>query len=156
MLNLNTEYKTSLGHELNSPILGRFYKKNGYKGKIQPDDLCCWLELNGEIVAAARILIYRSDTVIFSLLRGVWVDKSKRREGFGSQLLSDISRHEVNKNSDLYCLALPHLEQFYITNQYQIVGDKPIPYQLIEMTNRYKKRGLETTLMLLSTSEINT
>jgi predicted GNAT family N-acyltransferase len=150
--NLNAKYKTSYGHELQSPVLGRFYKRNGYKGKIQPEDLCCWLELNGEIVAAARILAHYSGTTSFSLLRGVWVDKSKRGKRLGSQLLRYISKNEVKKNNDLYCLALPHLEQFYMTNQYKKAEGKQIPDQLTEMANRYKRRGQDSILMMLSVS----
>lgn len=152
MQNLNTEYKTSYGHELQSPVLGRFYKRNGYKGKIQPEDLCCWLELNGEIVAAARILAHYSDTASFSLLRGVWVDKSKRGKRLGSQLLGYISKNEVKNNNDLYCLALPHLEQFYMTHQYKKAEGEQIPDQLAEMENRYKRRGQKSILMVFSTS----
>lgn len=147
MQNLNTEYKTSLGHELQSPLLGRFYKRNGYKGKIQPEDLCYWLERKGEIVAAARLLVDTSEATHFLLLRGLWVHKTMRGQKLGSQLLGTIHTYAEQANKNLYCLAFPHLENFYSVNSFKKIQTNMLPDKIKDMQQRYARRGVDTSPM---------
>ena len=132
---------------LNSPDLGRFYKRNGYKGKIQPDDLCVWLEQNGKIIAAARLTMLKSEAKPYIQLRGVWVDKQQRGKGLGSLLLTHIKQHPEKGSIDLYCLAFTHLETFYQKHGFKKLSNQECPTYLSLAEVRYKKRGTPTILM---------
>ena len=144
---MNYTFLFAYGRELQSPQLGRFYKRNGYKGKIQPADLCVWLEHNNEIIAAARLTKLDIENRDQRQLRGVWVHKEYRGENVGRSLLREIASLSTLENHDIYCLVFPHLNHFYTLNNYQHISEEEAPHQLISKQKTYTKKGIKTIAM---------
>lgn len=145
-------YQQCPGRQLPGPELGRFYKRNGHKGRIQPEDECHWLSKDKQILTVARL----SSLSNGQLLRGLWVDKLHRGKGYGSQLLQQIQQ-QVSPLHPLYCLAFTHLEDFYQQHGFIKVtepGQNPDLQQLLKKQETYAKRG-NTTLLMIYTNSIN-
>lgn len=147
-LTANLQYFFLRGQKIQTPDLGRFYKRNGYKGKIQSDDLCAWIEINEEITAAARIRPLNDETTIRQL-RGLWVHKSHRGQTLGTLLLRSINQHATDNKYDLYLLAYPHLTLFYRMNNYQPLGQQETPESLLTKQLHYEAKGTPTIAMRL-------
>jgi predicted GNAT family N-acyltransferase len=144
---LNYTCLFTYGRELQSPQLGRFYKRNGYKGKIQPTDICVWLEHNNEIIAAARLTELDLENRHLLQLRGVWVHKEQRGKNLGSSLLREIAHLPSLDDKEIYCLAFPHLSHFYTLNNYKHTNEEEAPHQLISKKMAYTKKGVNTIAM---------
>lgn len=142
-------FNISTGAQLKSHALGRFYKRNGHKGKIQPNDICFWTERDQAIVAAARLLPVAGEKNSL-LLRGLWVDKALRRKGLGSELLQRITHYLQKQQRDCYCLAYCHLETFYTNQSFNRPAIGSCPTELLTQYHSYKKRGNDLTLLLYS------
>lgn len=146
---VNSKFNISTGAQLESPALGRFYKRNGHKGKIQPNDICFWIERDQAIVAAARLQPVSGERNSL-LLRGLWVDKAQRRKRLGSELLERITHYLQGQQRDCFCLAYCHLETFYTEQRFNRPAIESCPTELIAQYHRYKKRGNNLTLLLYS------
>jgi len=151
----NLKIQTAYGKELTTPDLGRFYKRNGHKGRIQPDDLCMWLSTEDEILAAARLsTIAGLSAEEARLLRGMWVAKQYRGQTLGRQLLNGIIE-QLNGQANLYCLAYPEVTQFYQQHGFSDDQETP-PKALVDKQRSYAKRGTPTVLLVyagVATSE---
>ncbi len=122
--------------------LNRFYKRNGHKGKARADDLCFWLEEDEVIVAALRLTPEQE----YSLMRGVWVDKQRQREGLGSELIR--RSFAFWPTLPCYCFPYAHLERFYHQLGFSNAGSTPSPPQKLSMQlTRYRARGEDLLLM---------
>ncbi|WP_350227806.1 GNAT family N-acetyltransferase [Neptuniibacter halophilus] len=136
------------GAELTTPALGRFYKRNGHKGKIQPDDRCFWLsDAEGNIIAAARISEYPEQG--YALLRGVWVDKNLRGNGLGKQLMTSVLTLHSGSPQGLYCLSYSASRDFYTGLGFTRCTQDECPEPLYRRWRNYHQRGNPTHLMQL-------
>lgn len=144
---------SSIGRELQTPDLGRFYKRNGHKGRIQSDDRCIWLSLNKKIIAAARLSElpdkFSPELNKILILRGVWVDKQQRNEGLGSLLLQEILKREATIEQNIYCFAYQKVIPFYRKQGFKSISESAPPY-LRQKQQGYKSRGHTTELMVYS------
>lgn len=147
-LTTNLHYFFLQGQKIQTPNLGRFYKSNGYKGKIQGEDLCAWIEINEEITAAARLSPLNDETTTRQL-RGLWVHKAHRGQTLGTLLLRSINQHATDNTYDLYLLAYPHLALFYRMNNYQPLSQQETPDSLLTKQQRYEAKGTPTIAMRL-------
>jgi N-acetylglutamate synthase-like GNAT family acetyltransferase len=124
------------------PQLTQFYKRNEYKGKVKATDRS-WImtDINGQIVGAARLCQQAG----FTLLRGVWIDKTLRTQGRGSQLLRYLNAAGVL--TDIYCFPYLHLESFYRRQGFARVSQVPASLQpVLARYNRYDEQVLLMTL----------
>ncbi|WP_415882030.1 GNAT family N-acetyltransferase [Neptuniibacter sp. QD72_48] len=149
----NINIHSAIGVDLQSPDLGRFYKRNGHKGRIQPDDRCIWLTRDKEIIAAARLSTIpehhfsaQRKTV---LLRGLWVDKQQRSLGLGSYLLKEICTKQINLDVYLFCFAYEEIAPFYQKHGFKAAADSA-PTYLRQKQKDYSSRGNATQLMFYS------
>ncbi|MCP4597257.1 GNAT family N-acetyltransferase [Neptuniibacter sp.] len=146
---MTSKFNISTGAQLKSPALGRFYKRNGHKGKVQPNDICFWTERDQAIVAAARLQPVAGERNSL-LLRGLWVDKALRRKGLGSELLQRITHYLQEQSSNCYCLAYANLENFYKRQRFNQPSIESCPSELLAQYHSYKKRGNNLTLLFYS------
>ncbi|WP_415901788.1 GNAT family N-acetyltransferase [Neptuniibacter sp. QD29_5] len=149
--NINIHF--AIGKELQSPNLGRFYKRNGHKGRIQSDDRCIWLTRDKEIIAAARLSTitehHSSEQRKTVLLRGLWVDKQQRSLGLGSYLLKEICTKQINLDVDLFCFAYEDAVPFYQKHGFKTAADSAPPY-LLNKHKAYNSKGQDIQLMVYS------
>lgn len=119
----------------------RFYKSNQYKGKIKASDKV-WIMTNskGQIVGAARLCQQAG----YTLLRGVWVDKTLCSQGLGSQLLRHLKR--VGALEGCYCFPYLHLELFYSKHGFSRVAS--VPASLSKALTRYNRHTIQVLLMV--------
>ncbi|WP_299177650.1 GNAT family N-acetyltransferase [uncultured Neptuniibacter sp.] len=135
---------SALGSHISSPALGRFYKRNGHKGRIQPEDRCFWLERDGAIVAAAR-LSPLEDKQPTGLLRGLWVERELRGQQLGGKLFMALMQ-QVEPQS-LYCFAYHDAVPFYLRHGFTQTLPDTTPTQLIIKQQTYQQRGSDTCLL---------
>ena len=123
------------------PLLAQFYKRNHYKGKAKASDKI-WVMINADdqIIGAARLCQQAG----FTLLRGVWIEKSLCAQGLGSQLLTRLK--DVGALDGCYCFAYLHLESFYSTHGFCRVA--PAPASLQSALERYNRQAVQVLLMV--------
>lgn len=143
------EYKFQIisGDTIPSTGLQRFYKRNGYKGKIQPNDICAWLSKSDVIVAAVRLTPSPQADDEYIQLKGLWLAKDLRGKGIGGQFLNRLGTYLLQTNVPCYCLAFSHLEKFYITHQFKSLPEEDAPSLLRQQLQRYRNRGNQLRLM---------
>lgn len=142
---------SAFGKELQSPDLGRFYKRNGHKGRVQSNDRCIWLTVDKEIVAAARLSTMlehnSSEPDESTILRGLWVGKQHRNLGLGSFLLIEICTKQINSDLTLYCFAYEEALPFYQKHGFRAATESA-PSFLLQKQKAYCSRGSKTQLMV--------
>ena len=142
------EFHTAKAEELSGPDLGRFYKRNGYKGKISKADRCYWLSSGTTILAAAKTSLHKKTGAL--ILNGVWVDKHKRNQGLATQLLKIVLTKSQLEAGTIYCFAYPGAVNLYRRLGFTECDEHNCPMILIEQQKHYKQRGTETTLLALA------
>jgi N-acetylglutamate synthase-like GNAT family acetyltransferase len=124
--------------ELRLPLVNRFYASCNYRVKCGRSELVYSLSLDGKIIAAARLILQSSGHY---LLRNLCVEPGLRNQGIASYLVRATltSFGEVN----CYCYALPHLQNFYLSLQFQHLAPNQVPADISEMYIRHcsRKRG---------------
>ncbi len=124
------------------PLVNRFFKENGHKGKARGDERI-WVirDQQGDILAGLRA----SQKSAGYLLRSVWVGNHVRRQGIGSLLLtatlSDL------KFEACWCYPYPHLETFYMAAGFVLPAIESVPTDILEPYQRYQKQGNDFLLM---------
>lgn len=129
--------------------LQRFYKRNGHKGKIQPNDICAWLSSDAAIVAAVRLSPSPQADEDYFQLKGLWVAKELRGKGIGGILLQEINQFILRTHKPCFCLAYKHLEHFYNAHQYHAVTKTQAPSFLWQRLQRYQNRGNQLQILQL-------
>lgn len=154
-------YRNNFTHPLPYAALQAFYRRNGYKGKITEDDTCHWLipseqtSDQDDILAAARL----ENASEYSLLRGVWVEKTQQQSGLGSLLLQhtcqqiretmiqNTTQHTVQQHC--FCIAENSLVHFYAQQGFMPVQALLAPYSLQQRYQRYRRKQPELSLLQL-------
>ena len=146
----NISFHSAVGKELQSPDLGRFYKRNGHKGRIQPYDHCIWLTLEKEIAAATRLSTIAEQNITelseLIILRGLWVGKQHRGLGLGSLLLNKVLTQQITAEVTLYCFAYESAIPFYKKHGFKTATESA-PSFLVQKQKAYYSRGSKTHLM---------
>ncbi|MCW7552051.1 GNAT family N-acetyltransferase [Endozoicomonas gorgoniicola] len=123
------------------PLVNRFFKANGHKGKARSDERVFVLRSEGEIIAALRACP-RSEGF---LLRSVWVALSKRGCGYGLELVKET----VEALSPLRCWCYPyqHLRHFYALAGFEELAPEAVPADIAMPWRNYRKNGQVFLLM---------
>ena len=125
---------------LQLPLVNRFFKANGHKGKARSNERVMVLKEDGGIVAALRAC----PTSQGYLLRSVWVDTQRRGEGVGSQLLNWAL---PVLNSDCWCYLYNHLMGFYEKSGFVVVEPEQVPEDIAKPYLNYRSKGQSFLLM---------
>ena len=123
------------------PLVNRFYRENGHKGKARSDERVFVLRDQGRIVAALRACP-KADGY---LLRSVWVATDRRRKGTGTTLLNCV----LSKLGSFPCWCYPfdYLEAFYQRSGLQQVPPEQTPDEISSVWVNYRARGERFLLM---------
>ncbi|HWV15175.1 MAG TPA: GNAT family N-acetyltransferase [Cellvibrio sp.] len=145
MEDINTLLETSsvvLVDEFRLPLVNRFYADCKYKVKCGRNDRVYSISLNGNMIAAARLLPQADNSY---LLRNLCVASQWRRRGVASyflkKVLADLPPH------DCYCYALFHLKLFYIGLGFQVFSADQVPQDIGEVYRRHQQRNRDWILM---------
>ncbi|MGB0204354.1 MAG: GNAT family N-acetyltransferase [Neptuniibacter sp.] len=140
-------FKIQFGDNVPVTQLQRFYKRNGHKGKIQPNDRCAWLSEDDEIIAAVRLSPSPQADSDYLQLKGLWVAKALRGQGIGGVFLDRLSDFLMQSGKPCYCLAYDHLENFYQSHKFIPISKDDAPDSLWQRLQRYQSRGNQLKLM---------
>ena len=133
------------------PLVNRFFKANGHKGKARSNERVFALRKEGKIIAALRAC-RRSEGY---LLRSVWVAVPERGCGYGLELV----RHSVQALSvqplseqasppaRCWCYPYSHLEHFYTLAGFKELPASCVPDDISAPWLSYKKNGQGFLLM---------
>lgn len=137
MLELN-QSKFAQVDELRLPLINRFYTECNYKVSCGRQDRVYSLVADGEIIAAARLMLQASNCY---LLRNLCVLPAMRNRGVASYFVSRIVRDLAPQ--DCYCYALPHLKNFYLALGFCELTVEQVPPDIGEThrRNQARKRG---------------
>jgi N-acetylglutamate synthase-like GNAT family acetyltransferase len=137
-----TECKLELVDELRLPLVNRFYTSCNYRVKCGRFERVYSLVNRNNIIAAARLIPQRSGHF---LLRNLCVDPLLRHRGIASHLLRLLMANLGSANC--YCYALPHLQHFYVSLNFQYFTPEQVPQDIADMYIRHRERKRGWILM---------
>ncbi|AMO56934.1 hypothetical protein GZ77_01675 [Endozoicomonas montiporae] len=128
------------------PLVNRFFKANGHKGKARSDERVFVVRQKGEIIAALRACP-RSQGY---LLRSVWVAISRRKKGFGLKLTKDT----INAlyPASCWCYPYEHLKEFYTLAGFRELTTDNVPDDISIPWQKYRIHNQPFLLMGISDS----
>ncbi|MGI9276902.1 MAG: GNAT family N-acetyltransferase [Endozoicomonas sp.] len=132
------------------PLVNRFYRENGHKGKARSNERVFVLRDRGRILAALRACP-KADGY---LLRSVWVAVTSRKQGYGSILLQQ-SLSQLG-NSQCWCYPYSHLKLFYQLSGFQEVIPEQAPEEIALPWQSYRGKGENFLLMGYSPNQKKT
>ncbi|MBU2710946.1 GNAT family N-acetyltransferase [Zooshikella harenae] len=116
------------------PLVNRFYKVQGYKGKARGNENIFVLQ-QSQIVAALRLVPLTDQW----LLRGLWVDYALRRQGLGLALLNGII--DFLTISHYYCFADQDVVPFYLKAEFISPNIQTLPVPILQRFKAYQQRN---------------
>ncbi|RYE57550.1 MAG: N-acetyltransferase [Sphingobacteriales bacterium] len=124
--------------ELRLPLVNRFYSSCNYRVKCGRLERIFSLSLGGNIIAAARLIPQHAGHY---LLRNLCVDPDLRGQGIASYLMR--ATLTILGDANCYCYALPHLQNFYLSLNFQHFTPDQVPTDISDMHIRHcsRKRG---------------
>ena len=137
--NLTLTFNTAKEHDFYE--IKHFLKRNKTYSANR-DDLIYLVRSNNALVATARLLnIEGSDCALW--LRGLFVAEEFRHNKIASQLLEHIHTDLlINQKTDcIFAFAEPHLNHFYLQNQYQIIEPDLLPISLKQRFTNAQQQG---------------
>ena len=127
------------------PLVNRFFKENGHKGKARGNERVFVLKgSDGQTLAALRATPKQNGF----LLRSVQVDRSRYGEGLGSQLVSDTLT--MIAPAICWCYPFDHLQHFYESCGFQICSPEQVNDDIKGPFQRYTQQGQKLLLMTSS------
>ena len=123
------------------PLVNRFFKANGHKGKVRSDERVFVLKHNQQIVAALRACPKAKGY----LLRSIWVATQQRGQGFGLTLI----RAALTCLSPAPCWCYPynHLRDFYLKAGMTLLAPEQTPLEIRSPWESYNRKGHDFLLM---------
>jgi N-acetylglutamate synthase-like GNAT family acetyltransferase len=123
---------------LRLPLVNRFYSECNYSVKCGRLERIYSLSFGGKIIAAVRLMPQASGHF---LLRNLCVNPDFRSQGVGSYFLRTVLANLGDTNC--YCYALPHLQNFYTNLAFKHFTQDQVPFDIAEMYIRHcsRKRG---------------
>ena len=128
--------------ELRLPLVNRFYADCKYRVKCGRHDRVYSVTYQNNIVAAARLIPQASGHF---LLRNLRVSIFMRQKGIAKHLIKHIVTHLPSANC--YCHSLLHLQDFYLSLNFQHLEPEQVPPEIGEVYKRDKSRGRSWVLM---------
>ncbi|MGI0119373.1 hypothetical protein [Zooshikella sp. RANM57] len=116
------------------PLVNRFYKAQGYKGKARGNENIFVLQ-QPQIVAALRLTPLTDQW----LLRGLWVDYMLRKQGLGLALLDGII--DFLTINHYYCFAEQDVVPFYLKANFIIPDIHTLPVSILQRFKAYQQRN---------------
>ncbi|MET4694027.1 GNAT family N-acetyltransferase [Endozoicomonas lisbonensis] len=123
------------------PLVNRFFKANGHKGKARSGERVFVLRSEGEIIAALRACP-RSQGF---LLRSVCVSVPRRGCGYGLQLVKETLL--ALSPSRCWCYPYQHLKHFYSLAGFKELSSESVPTEISTPWQNYQKSGKAYLLM---------
>lgn len=121
--------------------VGAFYESVGYAGGVLPSDTVLVVRERGEIVGAVRLCEERECL----LLRGMYIDPSRRRSGVGRSLL--LATESAMGDRECWCVPFTHLRRFYGLVGFEEVAAADAPSFLVERRAEYVAQGSAVSIM---------
>jgi len=123
------------------PLVNRFYKANGHKGKARGNETIYVIRDQQMIVAAVRLCPKQEGW----LLRSLWVARERRGEGIGSILIKDVMARP--EHTPCWCYPYDHLTAFYESAGFILLTVKEAPEDISGPFEAYQKKGNRILLM---------
>lgn len=121
------------------PLVNKFYRQFGARGKAKSHDLVFVVRANNEVVAAAKLIQCDDDTY---LLAGVFTAPAFRNQGHALSLITYI----VNNYDYIVTFAYCNLMPFYHRIGFNAVAS--LPPQLSKLFEQYQKQGRNIVAMM--------
>lgn len=135
---MNTNKRIHFCADLSLQQLNALYKASSDTGRCSPTDRRCGLILihhEGDVlVCGARLLPY--DNVW--LLRNLCTHPDYRQQGYASELLKYLGSEQAY--SPLITFPLPHLNDWYLNNGFQLMGEELLPEALHRVLKQSRRR----------------
>ncbi|OED40306.1 hypothetical protein ACH42_16820 [Endozoicomonas sp. (ex Bugula neritina AB1)] len=129
------------------PLVNRFLKDNGHKGKVRGNERAFILRNDqGKIVAALRAC---SKTEGY-LLRSVQVDRTLYGKGYGSRLVKEAAL--MLMPAQCWCYPFRHLQHFYEECEFQQCSPQEVPEDIRGPYERYVQQDQGLLLMVFRLS----
>lgn len=127
------------------PEITRQFKQWGQKVKCGKKDRVYTLRHAQQLLAAGRVLEPCEGQF---LLRNLTVAPALRGQGLARALMANILREPRGVgDSVLYCYALAHLREFYLSLNFNVLQTSQVPLAIAEPYQRYRERGKTFVLM---------
>lgn len=126
----------------------RCYDRNGYAGRIEPDDEVLVATADGDVVAAVRLATKDGRLT----LRGLFLDEDRRRQGLGTRMLEALVPLIGDRECWLICFA--DLPPFYAQVGFEAVPDAAAPAYLAERADEYRPVYGPQTIMRRPSSAV--
>lgn len=139
--------KIEIVAELRLPLVNRFYADCKYRVKCGRQDRVYSLTYENNIIAAARLVPQASGDF---LLRNLCVSPFMRHNGVAKHLTQYIVSELANMlptPANCYCHALLHLQDFYLSLNFQHLDPENVPREIGEVYKRDQSRGRSWVLM---------
>ncbi|MGR5178535.1 GNAT family N-acetyltransferase [Vibrio parahaemolyticus] len=123
------------------PIVKKLYKAHYPAGKPKSDERILTLSNNHAIAAIVRFRTIEQ----YRLMTGMLVLPEHRGLGLGHQLMQYLQSYELQ--SDDFCFALAHLEDFYHQHGFEVIAEETLPGPLKQLFSRYIHGGKSLVAM---------
>ncbi|WP_225672553.1 GNAT family N-acetyltransferase [Thalassolituus marinus] len=141
----NNSLSIQFSADISLQALNALYKASGDSGRCSPTDQRCGLILNSsgtnELVCGARLLQYDS----VWLLRNLCSHPDHRRQGYASALLKHLTSDQAL--SPLFTIPLPHLNDWYLSNGFQLISEGWLPEALERVLKQSRRRHKDVQMM---------
>ena len=126
---------------LQFPLVNRFYKANGDKGKARGGERVFALKQQADLLAAVRACPEAEGY----LLRSVCVARHARGSGFGKKLLQQ-ARQQLG-DAPSWCFPYGYLLSFYQQAGFEAVSPGRVPASVAQRYQRYHLKHHDLLLM---------
>jgi N-acetylglutamate synthase-like GNAT family acetyltransferase len=138
------DYRLWLPTVAEYPEVTRQFKQWGQKVKCGKRDRVYTLRHAQQLLAAARVLEPSEGHL---LLRNLTVAPALRGQGLARALMTGILHQPQGLRGSLYCYALAHLREFYLSLNFNVLQAGQVPLAIAEPYQRYRERGKTFVLM---------
>jgi GNAT superfamily N-acetyltransferase len=121
--------------------INALYGEWGYTGGIAAPDLIWVAATKTGPIGVCRI----APEIGTHVFRGLYITERQRGRGIGRELASKAL--EAAAVSVCYCVPNAHLVLFYRQLGFVVIENEAVPTFLRERVERYKKKGLDVTVM---------
>lgn len=121
--------------------INHFYQTLGYSSGWGQDEIAYCLVANNKVAGCVKIESLNGNLI----LRGMYLETTAQRKGFGTLLIRYIE--PFLNNSTSYCLPFSHLACFYEQIGFIKVDPLDLPEALIRRHKKYQDKGIDVIAM---------